>query len=111
MTHSYLGVFDQLEPPSDLELPLQALWWLKKGRLEVGDEWERAHEICQTAEGEKPFDWVHALVHLIEGDLANANYWYRRAGELQIGVHAAQEWDHLARKLGGDISSGKEPET
>ena len=24
--------------------------------------------------------WAHGIVHLMEGDAANARYWYRRAG-------------------------------
>lgn len=108
MTHSYLQGFDQAEPGSDLELPLQALWWLRKGRFETGSEWERAHDICQTAEGTRPFDWVHALVHLIEGDIGNANYWYRRAGEPRIGADAAEEWDHIAEKLDSEALSAKQ---
>ena len=43
--------FDAAEPPAALAPPLQALWWLKKGGLATGPEWERAHEICQAAEG------------------------------------------------------------
>ena len=43
--------FDTPEPPATLSPPLQALWWLKKGGLATGPEWERAHAICQTAEG------------------------------------------------------------
>ena len=101
MTHSDLGGFDRPEPPADLELPLQALWWLKKGSLKTGAAWRQAHEICQAAEGDKPFDWVHALVHLIEGDLGNADYWYRNAGEHRVGADAAKEWDHIAAELAG----------
>lgn len=45
--------------------------------LERGN-WEAAHAIVQkdsTVLGH----WAHGLVHLIEGDLENARYWYRRA--------------------------------
>jgi hypothetical protein len=45
--------------------------------LEAGD-WQAAHDIVQrdsTALG----CWAHGLVHLLEGDLPNAQYWYRRA--------------------------------
>ena len=46
--------------------------------LEAGD-WEAAHAIAQsdsTANG----CWTHGIVHIMEGDLRNAAYWYRRAG-------------------------------
>ena len=32
-------------------------------------------------EGVAEFDWVHALLHWIEADMGNADYWYRRAGK------------------------------
>lgn len=60
---------------------LQSLDFLESGDLKAGSEMDRAHEICQAHEGEPMFDWVHALVHRIEGDDGNAAYWYRRAGQ------------------------------
>jgi hypothetical protein len=45
--------------------------------LEAG-EWESAHALAQK--DSTPLGcWAHGLVHLIEGDLDNAKYWYRRA--------------------------------
>lgn len=89
----------QSAPPSELSDPLQALWWLKKGNLKLGDEWESAHEICQSYEGTKAYDWVHALAHWIEGDMGNAAYWYRRVGEEKHGVDVAAEWEYLVKTL------------
>ena len=88
----------QSAPPDELSDIGQALWWLKKGDFKLGDAWENAHEICQSAEGTKSYDYVHALAHWIEGDMGNAAYWYRRVGETQ---HAdiPTEWDHLADTL------------
>ena len=93
--------FDAPEPPAGLSLPLQALWWLKKGGLAVGPEWERAHTICQTAEGTPDYDRVHALAHWIEGDQSNADYWYRRAGTRRRGGDLEAEWAHQVADLGG----------
>ena len=45
--------------------------------LEAGD-WEAAHPIAQddlSALG----CWAHGIVHILEGDLGNARYWYGRA--------------------------------
>jgi len=86
-------------PPMELSDPAQALWWLKKGNLKLGDEWEAAHMICQAHEGTKFYDWVHALAHWIEGDMGNAAYWYRRVGEKMHGDDVAAEWDYLAETL------------
>lgn len=85
-------------PPKHLSPPLQALWWLKKERLKMGPGWERAHQICQTREGDRDHDLVHALVHLIEGDKGNAAYWYRRSGEKAAGS-VDDEWNRIALLL------------
>lgn len=45
--------------------------------LENGD-WKAAHNIVQNDESE-PGSWAHGIVHLMEGDLPNAAYWYKRA--------------------------------
>lgn len=92
--------FDAAEAPMEWPPAHQALWWLRKGNLETGAEWERAHLICQSNEGESDHDLVHALAHLIEGDLPNADYWYRRAGSARQG-DAAAEWQRIALVLAG----------
>lgn len=45
--------------------------------LEAG-EWTEAHALVQK---DATFlgCWAHGIVHLVEGDLENAKYWYRRA--------------------------------
>lgn len=100
MTDRILSSLGDDEPPSDLSPPLQALWWLKKGDLRMGEGWHKAHGICQTAEGDKAYDWVHGLAHWIEGDTGNSDYWYRRVGEKRTSTDALQEWQHIAAVLG-----------
>ena len=39
-------------------------------------DWETAHKIAQSKEGNPDYDRIHALLHRIEGDTANAKYWY-----------------------------------
>lgn len=71
---------------------LAALWWDARG------DWNRAHELAQsveTAEGA----WVHAYLHRKEGDLFNAEYWYRRAGRRQPATTLDQEWAEIAAAL------------
>lgn len=48
--------------------------------LALAGEWEEAHAIAQRHEGEASADWLHAVLHKIEGDGDNSRYWYRRAG-------------------------------
>jgi len=46
--------------------------------LEKGD-WKGAHQIVQRDEESALACWAHGIVHLMEGDAANARYWYRKA--------------------------------
>ncbi len=46
--------------------------------LERGD-WKAAHEIVQKDEESPLSCWAHGIVHVMEGDLPNARYWYRQA--------------------------------
>jgi len=63
-----------VEPPAGLAPALIALWHAARGA------WDKAHAIVQGHEGTPDCDWVHAHLHRIEGDTANAAHWYRRAG-------------------------------
>jgi hypothetical protein len=47
--------------------------------LETGD-WQAAHAIVQEDEESALACWAHGIVHLMEGDTANARYWYKKAG-------------------------------
>src|SRR5690348_12613876 len=46
--------------------------------LQRGD-WQKAHAIVQNDNSELGC-WAHGIVHMLEGDLGNARYWFRRAG-------------------------------
>ena len=45
--------------------------------LEQG-RWKAAHVLVQN-DASTLGCWAHGIVHLIEGDMDNAKYWYRRA--------------------------------
>jgi hypothetical protein len=45
--------------------------------LEAGD-WQAAHAIAQE-DSSSLGAWAHGMVHILEGDLWNARYWYGRA--------------------------------
>ena len=91
--------FSQPSPPPELSAPLQALWWLKKGALQMGPAWEKAHQLCQQDEGERAHDLVHALCHWIEGDVANRDYWYRRIKNWNRADSIDGEWQNIWREL------------
>ena len=43
------------------------------------NEWEAAHKIVQEDEDSPLACWAHGIVHIMEGDLPNARYWYAQA--------------------------------
>ncbi len=92
---------DSEAPPAGVSAPVAALWWLARGGWKTGPDWHRAHDLCQQNEGDNAHDWVHALVHRIEGDTQNADYWYRRAGERPEHQDVAREARHILKTLQG----------
>lgn len=79
--------------PAGLSEPLRAMWHAKAG------QWEQAHEIAQDIKTPNG-SWIHAFLHREEGDLANAGYWYRRAGmTMPKDFEIAEEWSLIAREL------------
>jgi hypothetical protein len=82
------------QPPAGLSPPLAALWWSAKGH------WEKAHALVMNDETREAA-WVHAHLHREESDLANAAYWYRRAGLAEGRGPLAQEWQEVTAVLLG----------
>ncbi len=85
----------QATPPPGLTLAQQAVWWAGKG------DWAAAHARVQQAEGTPDCDWVHAYLHRQEGDLSNARYWYRSAGQPMAQDSLEAEWARIAAALLG----------
>ena len=67
-------------------------------KLRAGD-WDGAHAIVQD-DPSADAAWIHAHLHRVEGDLANAAYWYRRAGRPVPTSSLEDERDEIARELG-----------
>ena len=86
------GASADATPPENLEPALRALWHLAR------DEWDAAHAEAQS-DGGRDGCWVHAHLHRVEGDLANAGYWYRRAGLPASDAPLDEEWEAIAAAL------------
>ena len=80
-------------------LLLSSLDLLRTGKFRPGTKMDNAHQICQEHEGAHLFDWVHALIHRIEGDDANAEYWYRRAGRTRQSGSIQEEWQIIRTEV------------
>ena len=64
--------------------------------LDKGD-WDAAHKIVQSDESIEGY-WVHAIVHVMEGDMDNARYWYGRAARA-FSADAAAEISAVKKAL------------
>lgn len=83
----------QLESPESLGKPLLKAMWMA-----AHDDWEGAHEIAQdidTSDGSR----IHGYLHWVEGDLWNADYWYRRAGITRPNTSLEEEWHNITSEL------------
>jgi hypothetical protein len=59
--------------------------------------WEQAHEIVHGDDARLAC-WAHAIVHLQEGDVDNARYWFGRA-DRQFSSDIAAELKELAAAI------------
>lgn len=78
--------------PAGLSVYLQSLWYDAKG------DWHKAHALVDSL-NDSTACWVHAYLHRKEGDLGNADYWYRRAAKTRPSVSLQQEWETIVKAL------------
>jgi hypothetical protein len=79
-------------PPTEISLYLQSLWYDAK------EDWTKAHNIIQDIE-DSTAAWIHAYLHRKEGDIGNADYWYRRAGRKRPSLTLQEEWEYILKTL------------
>ena len=77
-------------PVTDVNLSqiLKSLWYDGKG------DWHKAHEQVDKLT-DKNSAWVHAYLHRKEGDIWNADYWYKKAGKSRPSISLEAEWETL----------------
>ena len=67
--------------------------------LALNGGWDEAHRIVQQHD-DKVACWIHAVLHRIEGDKGNSEYWYRRAGkEFETKLTPKEELGSIKRSL------------
>src|SRR5947207_9336743 len=89
---TFLASLDADQPPSFATPMLRAVWRGLRG------DWDASHELAQ-AQDDAEGAWVHAWLHRIEGDLGNADYWYRRARRPTCRDDTRVEGLQIARTL------------
>ncbi|MBC6993792.1 hypothetical protein QWY85_11660 [Neolewinella lacunae] len=75
-------------PPVDCGPEIIALWLISKRH------WQEAHDLIDATPG-RDAAWIHALLHRMEGDKPNADYWYARAGRSRPDQTIGQELEAL----------------
>lgn len=85
---NFVSSLSQKSPPQAASPILCALWLDRQG------QWEEAHEIVQDMDSLMAAA-VHAYLHRKEGDIWNANYWYRNAGRKPFNGSLEEEWQAL----------------
>jgi hypothetical protein len=72
---------------------LQMLALTREGR------WDEAHDLVQHDDSSSAA-WLHGLLHVQEGDLENAEYWYGKAGRnFRSRGSLSEELDALEESL------------
>lgn len=77
--------------PAGLPLYLQSLWHDGTG------DWKTAHDLIDQLTDRRSAH-IHAYLHRKEGDIWNADYWYKRAGKIRLDVPLEEEWEMLVKE-------------
>jgi hypothetical protein len=88
----FISSLSSSKPPEDISILLQSLWYDAKS------DWDTAHTLVDELEEPKAY-LVHAYLHRKQGDLSNANYWYRRGGKLMPEYSLENEWNDIVNML------------
>jgi len=79
-------------PPTGITVYLLAMWYDGHG------DWDKAHSIVDSLE-DSTACWVHAYLHRREGDIWNADYWYRKANKKRPDISLQEEWETIVKAL------------
>ena len=68
--------------------------------LMLDDDWDGSHKIVQAI-NYNVAQWIHAVLHKIEGDVHNSRYWYSRSGlkTFEDYIDSDQELSAIKEKL------------
>ena len=89
----YLDSFQLDHVPAELNDPyLNSLWYDRKG------DWNNAHRLADSLDdfrGKR----IHAYLHRKEGDIWNADYWYRKADMSRPEISLDEEWKQIVDSI------------
>ncbi len=91
-TEDFLKSLAEDHPPKELNSLLLILWYDAKGN------WEKSHALASEIDT-KEGSLLHAYLHRKEGDMWNADYWYRMAKSKRPLTSLEKEWEELVQKF------------
>ena len=73
---------------------------LKACELAMAGDWDGAHNIAQDY-SDSTANWIHAVLHKIEGDVWNSKYWYEKTSGKQYAdfTNASDELKAIQNSL------------
>jgi len=72
---------------------------LKAAQAAQAGNWSAAHQVAQDC-GSPTANWLHAVLHKIEGDEWNSKYWYGRSAG-----RSYQDFSDIEAELGAILQS------
>jgi hypothetical protein len=83
--------------PPQFSVFLKVLWYDGRG------DWHTAHDLVNDLATPNAA-WLHAYLHRKEGDLSNADYWYKRASRQRPKQSLQDEWQVLVTSFCSNVA-------
>lgn len=61
-------------------------------------DWETAHNIAQDY-SDPTANWIHAVLHKIEGDIGNSRYWYAKTAGADGAAKYYEDFNDVQEEL------------
>lgn len=70
----------------------------------LAGDWEKSHSIAQDYDDDIA-NWIHAVLHKIEGDAWNSKYWYARTNKNGAQAHNFEDFSDTKEELTAILQS------
>lgn len=69
-------------------------------------DWEASHNIAQDY-SDATANWLHAVLHKIEGDVGNSHYWYARTSMNGANIRKYADYNDVQEELAAILNNLK----
>jgi hypothetical protein len=92
LPEEFIASLKHSSPPEGMNVYLSAMWHDENGN------WNKSHSLIDQLEDVTACR-LHAYLHRKEGDIWNADYWYKKAGTKRPDISLQQEWEMIVKTL------------